>query len=67
LAEELAKHFGMQVEVIVPPNHPRSGYVSAATVEVLLLANHYPIRAAGKLCKRVPTHFYMLQLLQRNY
>ena len=22
LAEEMAKHFGMQVEVIVPPNHP---------------------------------------------
>jgi len=24
LAGEMAKHFGMQVEVIVPPNHPRA-------------------------------------------
>ena len=27
LAEEMAKHFGMQVEVIVPPNHPRAKFV----------------------------------------
>ena len=67
LAEEKAKHFGMHVEVIVPPNHPRSNYVSPATVEVLVLANPYLSRAAQKLCKRVPSHFYTLQLLQRNY
>ena len=24
LAEEMAKHFGLQIEVIVPPNHPRA-------------------------------------------
>ena len=67
LAEELAKHFGMQVKVIVPPNHPRSNYVSPATVEVFLLANPHLYQAAQKLCKCVPTHFYTLQLLQRNY
>ena len=67
LAEELAKHFGMQVEVIVAPNHPRSNYVSPATVEVSLLANPHLYQAAQKLCKRVPTHFYTLQLQQRNY
>ena len=67
LAEEMAKHFGMQVEVIVPPNHPRADYVSPSTVEVLVLANPHLHQAAQKLCKRVPTHFYTLQLLQRNY
>jgi len=67
LAEEIAKHFGMQVEVIVPPNHPRTDYVSPSTVEVLVLANPHLHQAAQKLCKCVPTHFYTLQLLQRNY
>ena len=32
LSEELAKHFGLQVEVIVAPNHPRAEYTSPATV-----------------------------------
>jgi len=67
LAEEMAKHFGMQVEVIVPPNHPRAQYASPSTVEVLVLANPHLHQAAHKLCKRVPSHFYTLQLLQRNY
>ena len=67
LAEELAKYFGLQVEVIVPPSHPRSNYVSPSKVEVLVLANPHPYQAAQKLCKSVPTHFYTLQLLQRNY
>ena len=57
LAEEMAKHFGMQVEVIVPPNHPRADYVSPSTVEVLVLANPHLHQAAAKLCKCVPTHF----------
>jgi len=67
LADELANHFGMQVEVIVSPNHPRAKYVSPATVEVLVLANPHLPQAAQKLCKNVPTHFYTLQLLQLNY
>ena len=67
LAEEMAKHFGMQVEVIVLPNHPRADYVSPSTVEVLVLANPHLLQAAQKLCKRVPTHFYTLQMLQHNY
>ena len=66
LAEEMAKHFGMQVEVIVPPNHPRANYVSPATVEVKILANPHLYQAAQKLDKCVPSHFYTLQLLQRN-
>ena len=57
----------MQVEVIVPPNYPRADYVSPFTVEVLVLANPHLHQAAAKLDKCVPTHFYSLQLLQRNY
>ena len=67
LAEKLAEYFGMQVEVIVPPSHPRSNYVSPSTVEVLVLANPHLYQAAQKLCKSVSTHFYTLQLLQHNY
>ena len=50
LAVEMAKHFGTQVEVIVPPNHPRVQYVSPSTVEVLVLANLHLHQAAHKLC-----------------
>jgi len=67
LAEEMAKHFGIQVEILVPPNHPRAEYVSPSTVEVLVLANPHMYQAAQKLNKHVPSHFYTPQLLQRNY
>ena len=67
LAEEMAKQFGMQVEVIVPPIHPLAQYVSPSTIEVLVLANPHLHQAAQKLCRRVPSHFYTLQLLQHNY
>ena len=67
VADEMTKHFGIQVEVIVPPNHPRAGYISPATVEVLLLVNPHLYQAANKLKKNLPTHFYTLQLQQGNY
>ena len=67
LVEQMAKHFGMQVEVLVPPNHPRAQFITPSTVEVLMLANPHLHQAAHKLCKRMPSHFYTLQLLQRNY
>jgi len=67
LVEQMAKPFGMQVEVLVPPNHPRVQYVTPSTVEVLMLANPHLHQAAQKLGKRMPSHFYTLQLLQRNY
>jgi len=67
LAEQMARHFGMQVEVLVPPHHPRAEYVTPSTVEVLVLANPHIYQAAQKLKKCVPSHFYTLQLLQRNY
>ena len=57
----------MQVEVLVPPNHPRATFITPSTVEVLMLANPHLHQAAEKLGKRMPSHFYTLQLLQRNY
>ena len=67
LVEEHAKHFGMQLEVLVPPNHPRATFITPSTVEVLMLANPHLHQAAEKLGKKMPSHFYTLQLLQRNY
>ena len=67
LVEQLGKQFGMQVEVLVPPNHPRATFITPSTVEVLMLANPHLHQAAEKLGKRMPSHFYTLQLLQRNY
>ena len=67
LVEQMAKQFGMQVEVLVLPNHPRTQFITPSTVEVLMLANPHLHKAAQKLGKRMPSHFYTLQLLQRNY
>jgi len=67
LVEQMAKQFGMQVEFLVPPNHPRAQFVTPSTVEVLMLANPHLHQAAQKLGKRMPSHFNTLQLLQRNY
>ena len=55
--EQMTKQFGMQVEVLVPPNHPRSTFITPSTVEVLMLANPHLHQAAEKLGKRMPTHF----------
>jgi len=38
LVEQMARQFGMQVKVLVPPNHPRAQYITPSTVEVLMLA-----------------------------
>ena len=52
LAEQMAKQFGMQVEVLVPPNHPRATFITPSTVEVLMLANPHLHQAAEKLGKK---------------
>jgi len=67
LVESWGRHFGMQVEVLVPPHHPRAQHITPSTVEVLVLANPHIHLAAQKLGKQVPSHHYTLQLLQRNY
>ena len=67
VAEELALQFGVQVEVLIPPRHPRSRTITPLSPRVLTLANPHIEEAAEKLGKRVPTDFYILQLIQRNY
>ena len=57
LVEEMAKQFGMQLEVLVPPNHPRATFITPSTVEVLMLANPHLHQAAEKLGKQMPSHF----------
>ena len=49
LVEQMTKQFGMQVEVLVPPNHPRATFITPSTVEVLMLANPHLHQAAEKL------------------
>ena len=67
LAEELGLHFGVQVEVLIPPGHSRSRTISPVSPRLLALANPHIEEAAEKLNKRVPTDFYILHLIQRNY
>ena len=49
LAEEMAREYGMQIEVIVPPNHPRAKFTSPASDEVLMQADPAIGAAAHKL------------------
>ena len=67
LAEELGLQFGVQVRVLIPPGHSRSRTTTAVSPKLLALANPYIEKAAEKLNKRVPTDFYILHLIQRNY
>ena len=66
LAEEMAKEYGMQIELWVPPNHRRAKFNSPASVEVLLQGNDSIKRAVNHLGRSIPTHFYPLSLLQSN-
>ena len=67
LAEELALQYGVKVEVLIPPGHPRKRTVTPLHPRVLTLANSYLEAAATKLKKSVPTQNYVLHLLQRNF
>ena len=67
LAEELGLHFDVQVRVLIPPGHSRSRTITPVSPQLLALANPYIEEAAEKLDKRVPTDFYILHLIQRNY
>ena len=66
LAEELALQYGVRVEVLIPPGHPRKRTVTPLHPRVLTLANSYLETAARKLKKNLPTQNYVLHLLQRN-
>ena len=67
LAEELALQFGLKVEVVIAPRHPRRQTVTPLHPRVLTLANPHLEVAAESLGKRLPTENYVLQLLQRNF
>ena len=67
LAEELALQYGVKVEVLIPPGHPRKRTVTPLHPRVLTLANSYLEAAARKLKKNLPTQNYVLHLLQRNF
>ena len=67
LAEELALQYGVKVEVLIPPGHPRKRTVTPLHPRVLTLANSHLEAAAAKLKKRLPIHHYVLHLLQRNF
>ena len=67
VAEELALQFGVQVEVVIPPDHSRSRAITPLSPRVLTLANPHIEKAAEKLGKRVPTDFHILHLIQCNY
>ena len=67
LAEELARQYGVKVEVVIPPKHPRRQTVTPLHPRVLTLANSHLEVASARLGKRLPTQNYVLQLLQRNF
>ena len=67
LAEELGLQYGVKVEVLIPPGHPRKRTVTPLHPRVLTLANSYLEAAATKLKKSLPTQNYVLHLLQRNF
>ena len=67
LAEELGLQYGVKVEVIIPPGHPRKRTVTPLHPRVLTLANPHLEVAAARLGKRLPIHKYVLHLLQRNF
>ena len=67
LAEELALQYGVKVEVLIPPGHPRKRTVTPLHPRVLTLANSHLEAAADKLKKSLPTQNYVLHLLQRNF
>ena len=67
LAEDLGLHFGVQVEVLIPPGHSRSRTITPMSPRLLALANAHIEEAAEELDERVPTDFYILHLIQRNY
>ena len=67
LAEELGRQYGVKVEVLIPPGHPRKRTVTPLHPRVLTLANPHLEVAAAKLRKRLPIHDYVLHLLQRNF
>jgi len=67
VAEETAKDYGMQMEIMKLPQHSRGSCNSPATVELMRTADEAIQNAAVTLKRKVPSHFYTFSILQRNY
>ena len=67
LAESCARHVGMQVELKIPPGHPRAIKVTPVPEGRLKEADDYLREAAFHLKRRVSGTPYTLNLLRRNY
>ena len=67
LAEELNRQYGVKVEVVIPPGHPRIHTVTPLHPRVLTLANPHLEVASARLGKRLPTHNYVLQLVAAQF
>ena len=67
LAEKLGLQYGVKVEVIITPGHPRKRTVTPLHPRVLTLGNPHLEVAAARQGKRLPIHKYVLHLLQRNF
>ena len=70
VAEFAARELGMNVEIKIPPGHPRARSVSPLTPEELDEANPYVERAAKMLNRSLyqhPTNNFKNNLLKRNF
>ena len=70
VAEFAARELGMNVEIKIPPGHPRARSVSPLTPQELDEANPYVERAAQMLHRSLyqhPTNTFKTNLLKRNF
>ena len=65
-AEKLARHYGLNVEVLIPPCHPRKSTVQPLTHQQLGEAIPITKQVAARLNKQI-TNPISLQYIHRNY
>ena len=65
-AEKLARHYGFQVNVLIPPCHPRKASVQLLTHQQLAEAIPLTTQVANRLNKQL-TNPISLQYIHRNY
>ena len=65
-AEKLARHYGLKVNVLIPPCHPRKGSVQPLTHQQLAEAIPLTTQVANRL-KKPLTNPISLQYIHRNY
>ena len=59
--------YGMNVNVIVGPNHPRSNFITPLTAMQLEIATPFVMRANETLKRRVTSDYPHLELIQRSF